>query len=218
MNMRCVLFLTLLLSLEFVPPIRAQLVNDGATRTLSNVTNTITGSVTVGTNGSFTLLTLADNALLTNSAHGVIGRNATAKSNEVRLVSPTARWRMGGDLTVGSNGAMSRLVVSNGALVENNEGSLSRTAASSNNFALVTGGSVWSNRNLLAIGGSGPGNQMIVSNGGFAGSEFSVVGSESTASNNVARVTGLGSIWTNSILELGWNGQDNQLVVTNGGR
>jgi hypothetical protein len=50
-----------------VLPLRAQVVADGATNTLSNVTNTFTGTVTVGTNGSFTLLILSDNALLTNS-------------------------------------------------------------------------------------------------------------------------------------------------------
>jgi len=33
-----------------VSPLRAQLVNDGATTTLSNVTNIISGDVTVGTN------------------------------------------------------------------------------------------------------------------------------------------------------------------------
>jgi hypothetical protein len=88
-----------LLSLALtVSPLRAQLVADGATATLSNVTNNISGDVTVGTNGSFTLLVLSDNALLTNSANGVIGRNATAKSNEVRVASGRARWLMGGTL------------------------------------------------------------------------------------------------------------------------
>ena len=76
----------------------AQIVADGATNTLSNITNTFTGDVTVGTNGSFTLLVLSDNALLTNSANGVISLIATATSNEVRLISPTARWLMGGTL------------------------------------------------------------------------------------------------------------------------
>ena len=38
------------------PALRAQVVGDGATNTLSNVTNTFTGDVTVGTNRSFTLL------------------------------------------------------------------------------------------------------------------------------------------------------------------
>ena len=60
------IFIAMLL---LVPPLRAQVVADGATNTLSNVTNSFTGDVTVGTNGSFTLLVLSDNALLTNSAH-----------------------------------------------------------------------------------------------------------------------------------------------------
>src|SRR5580765_5942079 len=95
----------------------AQPVNDGATNILSNSTNPIAGDVTVGTNGSFTLLVLSDNALLTNSVNGIIGRNTGANSNEVRLISPTARWFMGGSLYVGNNGAANRLVVSNGATV-----------------------------------------------------------------------------------------------------
>ena len=72
--------------------INAQVVADGATNTLSNTTNTFTGDVTVGTNGSFTSLVLSDNALLTHSAHGVIGLNFTARSNEVRLINASAHW------------------------------------------------------------------------------------------------------------------------------
>src|SRR4051794_14183555 len=112
---RSVLALTLLA----VMPLRAQIVNDGATITLSNITNKFTGDVTVGTNGSFTLLVMSDNALLTNSGNGTIGLNATARSNEVRLASPSARWQMGNTLNVGNNGAFNRLSVSNGALVAN---------------------------------------------------------------------------------------------------
>src|SRR5882672_7009025 len=98
-----------------VSPLRAQIVNDGATNTLSNVTNPITGDVTVGTNGSFTLLVLSDNSLLTNSGNGIIGLNSTAKSNEVRLISPTARWLMGTNAVVGNSGSFNRLTISNGA-------------------------------------------------------------------------------------------------------
>ena len=92
--------------------LRAQIVADGATNTSSNVTTNITGDVTVGTNGSFTLLVLSDNALLTNLANGFIGLNASAKSNEVRLTSPTSRWLMGTDLGVGQDGASKPIPVS----------------------------------------------------------------------------------------------------------
>src|SRR3954468_2395804 len=107
----------LTLTLLGATTLNAQIVADGATNTLSNVTNTIIGNVTVGTNGSFTLLVLSDNALLTNSGNGTIGINTTAKANEVRLVSPSARWNMSGLLFLGSNGPFNRLVVSNGGSV-----------------------------------------------------------------------------------------------------
>src|SRR5437773_10790986 len=103
--------------LVLVSPLSAQIVADGATNTLSNVTNTFTGDVTVGTNGSFTLLVLSNNSLLTNSGSGIIGANTTARSNEVQLLSSTARWLIGANLFVGSNGPFNRLVVSNRATV-----------------------------------------------------------------------------------------------------
>src|SRR2546422_935192 len=95
--------LSCLAALAAVPALRSQIVADGATNILSNVTNFFTGDVTVGTNGSFTLLVLSGNSLLTNSVNGIIGLNTTAKTNEVRLINSTARWRMGGSLYIGSN-------------------------------------------------------------------------------------------------------------------
>ena len=81
--------LGLAISQFIVTPVQAQFVADGATNTLSNSTNTFTGDVTIGTNGSFTLLVLSDNALLTNSLNGIIGRNSTAKSDrQISVVGP----------------------------------------------------------------------------------------------------------------------------------
>src|SRR5881397_638189 len=107
-SLRLIRVFILAVALLAGPALRAQIVNDGATNTLINVTTNITGDVTVGTNGSFTLLVLSDNALLTNSANGLIGRNSGANSNEVRLLSASARWFMGGSLYVGNNGAANR--------------------------------------------------------------------------------------------------------------
>jgi T5SS/PEP-CTERM-associated repeat protein len=194
-------------------------VADGATNTLANVTTNIAGDVTVATNGAFTLLVLSDNALLTNSANGIIGLNSTARSNEVRLITASARWRVGGSLLVGSNGAMSRLVVSNGALLADNNGRLAFGVTSSNNVALVTGsGSLWSNANTLTIGNSGRNNQLIVSNGGWVVNQNGDVGGNATASNNLALVTGSGSVWSNaSNLRVGALSPGNRLVIESGG-
>ena len=201
------------INVAVVSSLHAQLVADGATNTLSNVTNTITGDVTIGTNGSFTLLVLSDNALLTNSANGTIGLNTTAKSNEVRLLSPSARWLMGGSLYVGNSGAFNRLVVSNGATVRDGViGFLGLNASASNNLALITGlGSTW-NAGQVWLGLNGVGNQLVVSNGGAVLGDYGYAGLNS--SNNLAVVTGSGSLWSNAVdLQVGNSGAGDRKSV-----
>jgi fibronectin-binding autotransporter adhesin len=198
------------------PASRGQLVKDGATNTIDNATNTVTGTVTIGTNGSFTLLVLTNNALLTNSAHGVIGRGSTARSNALSLVTADTRWLLGNNLIVGSNGAFNRLLVSGG--VTDNQGFLGFTSSSSNNGALVTGsGSFWSNANELYVGYNGKGNQLVVSNGALVQNSAGYVGQDARG-NNTAVVTGLGSSWNNAgDLSIGVIGAGNRLLVSDGG-
>jgi len=210
--------------LSVVSPLRAQLVADGATATLANVTTNITGTVIVGTNGSFTLLELSDNASLVNTLRGVIGQSATAKSNEVRFISPTARWQPGTTLFVGSNGSFNRLVISNGAQVignfAGNTGIIGQDTGSISNLALVTGaGSLWSNAGNLTVGFSGPGNQLVVSNGARVHSvNQSYVGLGGSSANNRVTVSGAGSLWSSDgAINLGLNGSGNRLSVLNGG-
>ena len=202
----------LALALLAASPLRAQVVNDGATATLTNVTNAITGSVTVGTNGSFTLLVLSDNVLLTNSGLSTVGQNASARSNEVRLVSPTARWRMGSDLVVGDNGAFNRLAISNGALVSANGGIIGNSGGS--NSVVVNGtGSLWTNSSSVFVIGSG-GNQLLVSGGGRVASFEGYV----SGPNNQAVVTGAGSQWnTLRNFYVGLGDVGGRLLVEDGG-
>src|SRR6267154_2755578 len=80
----------------------AQIVPDGGNVLLITGTNFFPGDVIIGTNNPFTLLTISTDALLTNSGNGIIGLNSTAKSNEVRLISATARWLMGTNAVVGN--------------------------------------------------------------------------------------------------------------------
>ncbi len=199
-----------------VNTLHAQLVADGATNTLANVTNNITGPVIVGTNGSFTLLTLADNAQINNSGNGTIGRNATAKSNEVRLISSTARWQMGGSLFVGSNGPVNRLVVSNGAVVENVNGNIGFRSTSSDNSALITGaGSRWTNSGSFTVSSSlfgSASNQLVVSDGAtLVSAGTATVG----GFGNVVRVTGAGSRW-DTRADFLFGGSDSRLDFLDG--
>jgi len=201
----------------------AQLVNDGATNTLSNVTNTFTGDVTVGTNGSFTLLVLSDNTLLTNSANGVVGRNATANSNEVRLVSATARWQMGGSLIVGHNGAFNHLLVSNGATVLSASSCTIGNDAfggspNSNSVTISGAGSLWNSGQDLIVGELGFANRLEVNNGGWVVNSNAFVGRSFFSPSNMVVVTGAGSVWSNRAdLNVGGTGTGNLLIVSNGG-
>jgi T5SS/PEP-CTERM-associated repeat protein len=196
--------------------LHAQLVNDGATRVLSNVTNSFSGIVFVGTNGPFTLLVLSNNTLLTNSGTGIIGQNSAARSNEARLVSSSARWLMSGGLVIGNNAGFNRLAISNGARVTSLFGEMASTSVSaSNNSAVVTGaGSVWSNANNLTLGSVAGGNRLEISDGGWVGNHD---GNTFSAGNRIV-VTGVNSVWSNrNDLMLGTVRGGNQLVVSNGG-
>ncbi len=198
--------------------LRAQFVNDGATNTLSDVTNVVAGGVTVGTNGTSTLLVLASNCLLTNTGLSQIGLNVSARSNEVRLVSSTARWLMLNPLSVGVNGSFNRLTVSNGAQVACSQGAIGDSSPSaSNNTAVVNGaGSVWSMSTSLYVGQIGGGNRLEVSDGGSVQDEHGTIGV--LTGGNLALVTGANSIWSNRTdLTVGVLRGGNQLVVSNGG-
>src|ERR1041384_767494 len=87
----------MLLGIALASHAPAQVVNDGETNTLDGVTSNVSGTVTMGTNGSFTLLVLTNGALLSNTVDGVIGRNTGANSN----------------------GSFTLLVLTNGALLSN---------------------------------------------------------------------------------------------------
>lgn len=181
--------------------LHAQFVNDSATNTLANVTNTILGNVNVGTNASLALLVLSNNCLLTNSGFSVIGRNLTAKSNEVRLISSTARWQMGGNLFVGSNGTANRLLVSNGALLDNSRVMVGNHPGSSNNEAIVSGaGSTLNSPNGLFVGADGNGYRLSILNGATVTANLSggltVIGFNEGTRSNSALVADPGSRWS----------------------
>ncbi len=196
-------------------PLRAQIVADGASRTMINETNSFVGRVIIGTNAPFTLLVLSDNALLSNSGDSIIGLNSTA--NQVQLISPSARWLMGTNLFVGSNGGFNRLTISNGGRVVNQTALIGYTAASLSNEVLVTGvGSVWSNSSLLNVGAEGSGNRLVISNGGRVSSLSGLLGPAVSSSNNTVIVTGGGATWNNQgSIVVGMNGRGCRMVVSN---
>jgi T5SS/PEP-CTERM-associated repeat protein len=223
----------------------AQLVADGATKTINATTTNLTGDVVVGTNGSFTTLIITNTGVVTNTGNGTVGLNAGARTNRVIVSDAASAWRMGGNLALGSFGSVSTLVVTNGGKVVDNQGNIALNNGSSNNSAVVTGaGSLWTNNGNLNIGNAGPFNQLVVSNGAVAacGGSFSVgnsgasnqlmllsggviannngrLGVFNLSDGNLAVVSGAGSLWTNrGEVDVGQGGSFNQLFVTNGGK
>src|SRR5439155_11392063 len=112
-----------------------------------------------------------------------------------------------------------QLVVSNGGVVASGNGHLGYFASANSNVAILTGaGSVWSNQLNLNVGLDGAGNQLVVSNGAVVADVDGFLGHDPGANDNVAVVTGVGSLWTNSDgLLVGYQAGHNQLVVSNGG-
>ena len=83
---------------------RAQLVADGATVTLNGGTTNIVGDLFVGTNGSFTTLTISNAATVTNSGSGYIGFQGSARTNLVVVTDTNSVWSVGSGLEVGMFG------------------------------------------------------------------------------------------------------------------
>lgn len=198
--------------------VRAQLVDDGDTNVLSGVTSNINQTVTVGTNGSFTLLMLTNGSALTNNNFGLtIGFNSSAQSN--RVIVSGSQWSGIATNTVGSAGSGNELDILNGGAVSNSSGYIGFYPSASNNVALVSGsGSTWNGLN--AVGFQGSFNTLIVSNGGTViSTNYAYIGGGSSSLGNSAIITGSGSLWTCSSLLVGTNGPGlNQLTVNNGAR
>jgi len=201
--------------------IRAQLVADGQTNVLDGVATNLTGGVTVGTNGTFTLLVITNGATVTNSSgNSVIGYNASAQSNRVVVAQAGSVWNNNGAIYVGQNGSASEMDILNGGLVTDTGGSVGQTSASSNNLVLVSGaGSMWTNSSSLVVGNGSSHNMLIVTNGGKVFSGSSGVGENAfgVSSNNVF-ITGPGSSWSSGYFYLGYSASGhNQFLINNGG-
>jgi len=165
----------------------------------------------VGYDGSGNQLVISNGATVANTFAylGFIG------SSNVAVVTGAGSLWTSGTLTLGSSG--NQLTVSNGATVASTNGSIGYGTSSSKNLALVTGtGSLWTNKSLY-VGDGGFDNQLVVSNGATVASTDGLLGWYFTSDNNVAVVTGAGSLWTNGdTLQIGHDGGGNQLLVSDG--
>ena len=185
---------------------------------LTNAPLTVNNDFILGANtAAGNQLLLYSGGVFSCSGSGSIG--TTASNNLVVVDGTGSGWTSSGNLFLGNNTAGNRLSVAGGGVVANALGILGSTAIANNNLALVRdAGSLWINSSSLLVGSSGSGNQLVVSNGAVVASASGTVGVNTTASNNLAVVTGPGSLWTNSgDLVVGSLGKWNQLVVSDDG-
>ncbi len=155
-----------------------------------------------------------------------------ATNNLAVVAGPGSVWNNTNQFYVGYDGYACRLVVSNsgavfGGALDTYLGQLLNYGANSNSVLVSGSGSIWSNPANLYIGSGGYGNTLIISNGGVVFNSNSWLGYQVVVnddSNNIAVVTGTGSVWNNAgTLTIGQGGNNdvfvsNQLFVTSGGR
>jgi T5SS/PEP-CTERM-associated repeat protein len=181
----------------------------------------------VGNQGSGNLLVVTNYGLVI-STKGFIGDAVPATGN-VAIVTDQGQWRIqptgsGTDpqtFYVGNNGAQNQLLVTNAGVVTvtNTGATVGFGITSTNNTAIVTGlGSLWDIDKDLMVGESGASNQLYILNDGMVRNQRGIVGDNVATSNNLVRVSGALSLWTNSSdLFIGQNGANNQLLVSSGG-
>lgn len=154
------------------------------------------------------------------SANGYLGYNQHGNGSGVLVADPISAWNNDLDLWVGYQGGNYQLAITNGAMVDNNDGHVGYFDSSSNNTVVVAGsGSVWSNRGTLYMGQFGPGNHLTVTSGGKVYDDVGELGHGASSSSNTVVVDGGGSVWSNrSGLNVGsFGGFSQLLMIQNGG-
>ena len=182
------------------------------------IPHSLASNLYVGRDSAFNQLMITNGAALTNNGASVIGLNAGSISNLALIAGSGSRWTMAGVLNLGNTGYGNRLVVSNGAYLENSFGNFGAgSAPGSNNVATISGsGSVWSNRSSLRFFGSG--NRLVVSNAATLMNDSGEIGVNVGSVRNEVLVTGSGSQWKNfGGLYVGEAGAENQLLIRDSG-
>ena len=182
----------------------------------------------IGYSGAGNSLAILGGAAVCSTV-GHIGYNSTAANNSVTIGGTGSVWNANSDMYVGENGSNNNLSVSDGGqLIPGADGTLyvggdvNNSTTASRNHVVVSGGVIRNANSFFSpaayIGYSGSGNSLVISNGGQLISGYGYVGERSSSSNNIALVTGVGSVWSNrSDLYVGDYGSSNTLVISGGG-
>ena len=124
-----------------------------------------------------------------------------------------------GSYTVGNTGSLNYLGIYAGGSLTNTDGIIGNQSGADQNAVLVKdAGSSWNN-NFLDVGVTGSVNRLTIQNGGRVNNGGVEIGGATVSSNNTVLVTGTNSVWaTDGDFNLGVNGPNNSLIITNGGQ
>ncbi len=123
-------------------------------------------------------------------------------------------------LRIGSSGAKTLMVVSNGAQVYTTNINLGNLSGANINHLFFSDPNtvLQSADSTLIVGMAGASNLFTIANGAVATFATGIVGNASTASTNTVIITGSGSIWSNSgSMFIGMTGVAASVILTNGG-
>ena len=179
---------------------RAQYTGNFQTNIINGVVSNWTGNYLVGSNTFADVLLFLNGGALSNG-NAYLGYEIGANNNTAVLSDSNALWNVAGALVVGNKGSGNQLVVTNGASVVSNTGTIG--AASNSNLVLISDNASWTLSGNLTIGPGGPGNQLVLINGG------------SVLAMNLAHAAAL-DVQGGALLLNGGAGTVDSFVVTNG--
>ena len=201
--------------------------NNSVQVTGTNSVWTNAGDIAVGFDGSGNRMVISNGAKVSggsDGAGGIIGADQPSSNNSVLVTGSNSSWINSLDLYVGFAGGGNSLMISNGAVVINQDGYIGTYYQSSNNSVVVSGAnSLWSNSGEVMIGNFGSGNSLTISNGGrvvLSGStNWLAIGENHGANSNTVTVTGSNSqLNVTGWLEVGWGSNTgNQMLISDGG-
>ena len=179
----------------------------------------------IGDDGSGNRLLVSEGGAVRSAYSRIGGALLSGSGNNLALITGRGSvWSNALDLEIGrSLGINNRLVVSNGASAfVGGNALLGVNSGSNSNSVLVTDlGTRWLVANTLNVGSNGAGNLLMVSNSAQAVTKGIVLGGGTSGNNNVAFLTGAGSVWSNlfpATVFVGNAGSGNRLVISNGAR
>lgn len=177
-------------------------------------------TLNIGNQDTGNLLIISNGGTVVAFEGCLIGVRTNSSNNFVLITGTGSRLNnnIPSGVVVGYGAPSNRLIISNGGAVDGT-GSVIVGAQtnSSNNFVHVSGVGSSINAGGVTVGSREPGNSLIIDAGAAVRTQSGSIGTSAFSSNNIVRVSGEGSIWSNSSTFSVGVGSGNAVAISNGG-